>query len=104
MSKEYELGKKMGVIESDVTIRRVVKFFVDNENKPSYHSRLHKDVGGSKTGISRALHILDGELEVMNKFYVQVPQEQPTMRMVTVLMFQLKPEFYIFVSKDQNER
>ena len=101
MNEEYELGKKMGIIESDEATKRVFKLFVDNENKPSYHAEIHREVRGSKVGISRALHILDDELEVMDKFYVKIPQDRPYVRTVEVLMFQLKPEFYESIIKIQ---
>ena len=101
MNKDYELGKKMGIIESDIATKRVVKFFMNNKNKPSYHGGIHRVVRGSKTGISKALHTLDGQLEVMDKEYVQVPQENPT-RMISVLMFSLKPEFYESLIKIQS--
>lgn len=88
-----ELGIKIGAAISDEGNKRVIDHFLKNGNKPSYHNQIFRKVRGSKTTVSKALHILSNEYELLTSGYVQIPQGNPPNRMVSVLMFQIKDEY-----------
>ncbi len=84
---------KLGAIIKDEGLKRVLEYFVSAGNKPSYHNEIFRHVRGSKTTVSRALHVLSEEYELLDSGYVQIPRMSPSPRMISVLMFHIKDEY-----------
>jgi len=89
---DVELGMKLGVIQADQGLKRVIHYFLTHNNKPSFHNEIFRIVRGSKTTVSNALQVLSRDLDILDKNYVQISKEKPSPRMVSVLMFWIKDE------------
>lgn len=82
----------LGGVFSNEGLTRVMDYFLNRDNAPSYHNEIFRKVGGSKTSISRALHLLSDEYGFLEKGYKQIPHRADSDRMVSVLMFRIIPE------------
>lgn len=93
LNEKFQLGMKIGAVLEDEGLKRVLKYFVENGNKPSYHNEIFSVVGGLKTTVSKALHILEDEFNFLKSEYIQIEQSKPSKRMVSVLMFNIVPDY-----------
>lgn len=90
---DVQLGMKIGVILNNEGLKRVIQYFLNLNNKPSYHNEIFRTVRGSKTTVSNALQVLSQDLQILDSSYVQIPRDKPTPRMISVLMFWIKDEY-----------
>ncbi len=95
-NEHVKFGISIGKVLEDESSKRIIKFFIDNGNKPSYHNEIFNSVRGSKTTVSNSLHILRDEYRILESKYEQIDVEKPTKRVVSVLNFRMKTLYYNF--------
>jgi len=93
--KERKLILLSKALSDDVT-KRITELFLQEKNPSLYHNQIHRIVGGSKTAVSKALHILADEYGIMEGKYEQIPAPNPNPheRKISVLMFHIKDEYF----------
>ena len=90
----FDKGLIIGNIMADEAYKRVIQFFMNNNNKESYYNEIFRHVRGSKTTVSKVLQSLSNEYNILESEYIQIPQETPTKRMVSVHMYKISKEYY----------
>jgi len=92
--REGDIGYRIGGALATEGPKRVLEFFIKSGNKPKYYNEIFRAVGGSKTTVSQALHSLTGHYKLLEKEYRQIPANRSTDRMISVLMFKIKDQFF----------
>jgi len=104
MGDEKKLIKLSKALSDKVT-HRISQHYLKTKNEPQYHNMIHREVKGSKTAVSRALHILSDEHEIFEKYYEVIPVKNPNPhdRQISVLMFKIKDDYFKLLQKYEKD-